>query len=193
MADHGWKEAAALAISEKRCALVKEIANAEKAVERAVAKASGLKNDLESLDTSVRVLGIDILDAVAAPDDEAADQGAPLVKELVLKALEDSYPAPMKAADVKIAIEKEIGRVVHDKTPGMTLYRLSKDNLVHRQGRDWYFVPQKTPSLADAMQANLAARQAQTAEALRQEKYWVDARELGEQRLPDDEDLDWRE
>ncbi len=165
MADHGWKEAAALAIAEKRAVLVKEISNADKAAERAVAKAGALKSDLEALDTSVRVLGIDLLDSyLPAPQDEAGDHGsAPLVKEIVLRALEDSYPLPMRAADVKVAIEKEIGRTVHDKTPGMTLYRLSKDKLVHREGRDWFFVPQEgaaTPEVTSGFTLSEAERRA---------------------------------
>ncbi len=38
-------------------------------------------------------------------------------------------------------IEKTYGETLHEKTVGMTLYRLSQDNLVHRDGHTWFFGP----------------------------------------------------
>jgi hypothetical protein len=39
-------------------------------------------------------------------------------------------------------IERTFGEPLHSKTVGMTLYRLSKDGLVRREGHNWFFVPQ---------------------------------------------------
>jgi hypothetical protein len=43
----------------------------------------------------------------------------------------------------------------HEKTPGMTLYRLSKDGLVHRKGRIWFATHETDQREANALQINL--------------------------------------
>jgi hypothetical protein len=44
-------------------------------------------------------------------------------------------------AEVKRHLADAYGITVHEKTPGMTLYRLLKDGLVRREGRTWFAMP----------------------------------------------------
>jgi hypothetical protein len=53
-----------------------------------------------------------------------------------------------KAAQVRQHLSDAYGITVHEKTPGMTLYRLSKDGLVKRKGRTWYAVEGKNENEA---------------------------------------------
>lgn len=43
-----------------------------------------------------------------------------------------------KAAPLREQFEKAYGEVIHEKTVGMTLYRLSQDGLVRRDGHTWF-------------------------------------------------------
>lgn len=63
-------------------------------------------------------------------------------KNMTLAMLERSYPDPLKAAAVQEAIEFATGAKYHEKTAGMTLYRLSREGLARREGHWWYFVPE---------------------------------------------------
>jgi hypothetical protein len=68
----------------------------------------------------------------------------PTVKEIALGCLALAADAGLKAADIRVFIEKNYPDLsdIHDKTVGMTLYRLLKDDLVRREGHTWFFVPQ---------------------------------------------------
>lgn len=46
-----------------------------------------------------------------------------------------------KVAQVKQHLADAYDLTVHEKTPGMTLYRLLKDGLVRREGRTWFAIP----------------------------------------------------
>ena len=82
---------------------------------------------------------------VIGGEDQTAFEGmedAPSsVREFTLNSLEAAASAGMKAAEIRAIYETSRNTKLHDKTIGMTLYRLSKDNLVRREGRTWFFVP----------------------------------------------------
>jgi hypothetical protein len=64
------------------------------------------------------------------------------IKDLILWVTEREYPKPVRALNIRNELAKQ-GYNVHEKTVGMTLYRLSKKDFVRRIGRlDWYFVPE---------------------------------------------------
>ncbi|CAN5196223.1 hypothetical protein BH10PSE11_BH10PSE11_36170 [soil metagenome] len=63
------------------------------------------------------------------------------VREFTLDSLKFAGTGGAKAADIRSAYEASRNVKLHDKTIGMTLYRLSKDNLVRRDGRTWFFIP----------------------------------------------------
>ncbi len=79
--------------------------------------------------------------AVAALADEQG--GSQTVRELVLASLKAAAPGGRKAADIRREIELRRGTKLHDKTIGMTLYRLSQADPPHarRDGITWFYVP----------------------------------------------------
>jgi hypothetical protein len=67
----------------------------------------------------------------------------PTVRDLVVERLKEIGDAGSKAAPIREFVEKRLSTQVHDKTIGMTLWRLSKQGIVRRDGQVWFFVPAK--------------------------------------------------
>ena len=63
------------------------------------------------------------------------------IKDHVLEAAQQAYPNPIRASALRRLLEEK-GIKVHEKTIGMTLYRLSQRGLLTRMGWDWTFVPE---------------------------------------------------
>lgn len=61
------------------------------------------------------------------------------VRDLVLERLKAAGKTGAQASAMRENIEALRGTKLHDKTIGMTLYRLSIDGLVRRAGRTWFF------------------------------------------------------
>lgn len=73
------------------------------------------------------------------------------IRDMVLKQLEGAGEKGIKAQAIQRTIEGTLGRKLHYKTVGMTLYRLSVKGEAHRGGHFiWYFGPNgpkaKTPA-----------------------------------------------
>lgn len=62
------------------------------------------------------------------------------VREIVLQQLQDAGDKGAKASDLRKYIEGARGAPLHEKTVGMTLYRLAQDGFARREGRTWFFV-----------------------------------------------------
>jgi hypothetical protein len=75
----------------------------------------------------------------------------PAIKDVVLEQLREAVPAGRKAAELREYIERTYGESIHEKTVGMTLYRLSRDKLVRREGHTWFFgsAPAETENPGD--------------------------------------------
>lgn len=65
----------------------------------------------------------------------------PPIRQVVLEQLQLAADRGRKATEIQEYIERTFGEPLHSKTVGMTLYRLSKDGIVRRDGHNWYFVP----------------------------------------------------
>lgn len=66
------------------------------------------------------------------------EEGArPNVAAAILEILERAGLRGASVGDVKSQLETDYGLFLHDKTPGMTLYRLQKQGKVSRTGRIW--------------------------------------------------------
>jgi hypothetical protein len=67
----------------------------------------------------------------------------PTVREFILSEAQAAYPSAVRAADLRHKYEDLFAVPVHEKTFGMTLYRISqKTGRVRREGHaDWFFVP----------------------------------------------------
>lgn len=67
------------------------------------------------------------------------------VREVVLGYLRHAFPEGAKASEIRKFVENVRKAPLHEKTIGMTLYRLSKDGIVERKGgRTWFYVPSQT-------------------------------------------------
>ena len=91
-------------------------------------------------------------DIVVELDQNLADEGEALtttVREAVINALKHVGPWGAKASQLRLDYEQQHGTKLHDKTIGMTLYRLSKETppLVRREGRTWFFAEAKNPGV----------------------------------------------
>lgn len=105
--------------------------------------------DLEIADceAAARVFGVQL----AKPEEyETQELGVRLqidpnvtsVRVAVLKMLKDTHPRPVQASELRTRLE-HLGYDIHEKTVGMTLYRLSKAKKAQRTGLKWCFVPQE--------------------------------------------------
>ena len=65
----------------------------------------------------------------------------PPVRELVLDLLREAGEKGAQATPMRQHIKRVYNTDLHSKTVGMTLYRLSLDGLVRREGRTWFLVP----------------------------------------------------
>lgn len=65
----------------------------------------------------------------------------PKVQDLLLERLQEAGEAGSKAAPMQQYIEDKYRIKLHDKTVGMTLYRMLTKGLVRRKGHTWFFVP----------------------------------------------------
>jgi len=72
-----------------------------------------------------------------------ATPGHASIRERVLDLLRAAGEKGAKASQLQPVIEGELGRKLHYKTIGMTLYRLSEKGLAERVGYTWFYVPQK--------------------------------------------------
>jgi hypothetical protein len=82
------------------------------------------------------------VDLEAGVETEQKIVNRPSVREIALERLELASEEGLKAADLREFIETTYAGEIHEKTVGMTLYRLLKDGLVRREGHKWFFVPQ---------------------------------------------------
>ena len=82
----------------------------------------------------------DVADDVAP---EIAETVTPKVRDAVLDRLRLAGSSGMKATELRQYYENAFSTKLHEKTIGMTLYRLSKDAVVRREGRTWFSVPLK--------------------------------------------------
>jgi hypothetical protein len=62
---------------------------------------------------------------------------SPNIRELVVARLQQAGKAGIKAAEIREFLGAQ-GVELHEKTVGMTLYRLSKEGRARREGRTWY-------------------------------------------------------
>lgn len=79
------------------------------------------------------------------------------VRAAILEYLHAAGARGVKASEAKKYLADAHGITVHDKTPGMTLYRLLKDGLARREGRTWFAVAQDGNNEIEAPSGNSAS------------------------------------
>lgn len=76
------------------------------------------------------------------PPAVASEQAMPRIRDVILERLKSAGSGGTRAAPIRQYIKEKYGRDIHEKTVGMTLYRLASDKLVHRIGITWFFGPE---------------------------------------------------
>lgn len=69
---------------------------------------------------------------------QVQDQPAPRIKDAILAYLQSLNGRGAGVAQIKQHLLDGYQMTTHQKTPGMTLYRLLKEGLVRREGRMWF-------------------------------------------------------
>ena len=142
-----WKLAGSREYTRERRVVSDALQGIAAEQERLREKAKSLEARLAALDAGARVFGFKHLDdqghslSDVGPSTEGSDGASQPFKDAVLRALRDAYPHPLKAAEIRSKAETALSKSFHEKTAGMTLYRLSKDGHVRREGHRWFFVP----------------------------------------------------
>lgn len=72
------------------------------------------------------------------PEAQALD--AVNIRDQVIEELKLAGESGIKTSEIRQNF-MDRGIEMHEKTVGMTLYRLSKENIARREGRIWFFVP----------------------------------------------------
>lgn len=135
-----------------------EVARHDAAIARLREGMEILGQQAQDCHAAARVLKFDLIAAAVAGDGEPKPTESPKImnaspqaalpnaagksiREAILNYARAAYPKPVHATALRVELEKARG-VLHEKTIGMSLYRLSKEGLVRREGRkDWFYVP----------------------------------------------------
>jgi hypothetical protein len=89
------------------------------------------------------------------------------VRDLVLERLEVAAQKGAQAADIRKSIEALRKQQLHEKTVGMTLYRLAQEGLARRDGRTWFYVsPEGETQNPGAVTPGLISREDKEGEEL---------------------------
>lgn len=91
------------------------------------------------------MLTLDLTAAAPAPPPAKR----PTLKDFILERLRLAGGEGAKAANLREMFERASGETIHEKTVGMTLYRMSKDRLVTRDGHTWFIAD--TPKGAEVV------------------------------------------
>jgi len=88
-----------------------------------------------------------------APNITVSDTPLPLrakistIREFILEEAQRAHPNPVTARELREKLAQS-GVETHPKTIGMSLFRLSKERMMRREGKaNWYFVPEDQRSV----------------------------------------------
>lgn len=86
----------------------------------------------------------------------ARNSETPTVKNFVLERAEKSYPQPVRASILRKELMKIRDEEIHEKTVGMTLYRLLQKGFLRREKFDWFFIPENQRTKRNPAQSDRA-------------------------------------
>jgi hypothetical protein len=139
---------AVAAIRQKHAALAREMSDLINQAGEIDMRMRAIHGEMKDCEAAARVFGGTLearpfweppqpkLDLTGA----STTQGT-VVRSVVLQQLEQAFPGSVKAADIREVLAN-MHVDVHEKTVGMTLYRLSLKGLARRIGIRWFFVPE---------------------------------------------------
>lgn len=112
--------------------------------------------EMEAADchSAARLFGFDILTELAIRNSNSHTEPPPLhsqpaalpkpksIKTMVLEEAKKAFPNPVRASVLRKTLQEARGEELHEKTVGMTLYRLLKAGRLRRDNWDWYYIEQ---------------------------------------------------
>lgn len=111
----------------------------EEAILRLQAHQRSLAEQIKGCLAAARVFGFDLVPD-CRPEPSETDSNRPTIRDLVLDAARQAYPAPIRAHELRRQLAAR-GYPTHEATARMYLYRWFRKGLIRRDGFNWYFVP----------------------------------------------------
>lgn len=146
-----WREAAAAELRQKIADELNLIGTFGEQIRILQASRDAAAKRVLDINLAAQAIGLDLgpQATVEPPSDQPPHEGgAPATaRDITLAELAEN--PGMKSAELRVAIERRLGRQIHYKTPGMTLYRLAEEGLVQREGHRWFLKPNKEALLAE--------------------------------------------
>ena len=156
------------AIADKRRGLEEQHAEVRALIQNEMKRLRSIERELEDCDAASRIFGQheaaeDTNEVTAAgqpkitsprelggtpsPFTQTVPSLKPSFKEAAIEFLQKVYPRGLKATHIRALAQSHYGIGAHEKTAGMTLYRLKKEGLVRRNGLYWYsLAPERHPA-----------------------------------------------
>lgn len=85
---------------------------------------------------------VDSFNELLVNEDTKKKPPMPSIREIALMRLREAGDEGARAKSIREYILATYGVETHEKTVGMTLYRLFKEGAVRRDGHVWFFAPQ---------------------------------------------------
>jgi hypothetical protein len=156
------------AIADKRRGLEEQHAEVRALIQDEMKRLRSIERELEDCDAASRLFGqhesredaeefiddgkpkvtpLRELGGAPSPLTQTVPSLKPSFKEAAIEFLQKVYPRGLKATHIRALAQSHYGIGAHEKTAGMTLYRLKKEGLVRRNGLYWYFMaPERHPT-----------------------------------------------
>jgi hypothetical protein len=96
---------------------------------------TAVAKELADIQAAGRIFGIQF------PIDACDNQDKVSTAAFALAMLRDHYPKGIKAPQIRAAFLSERGIELHEKTMGMSLWRLKASGAIRREGHLWFSVP----------------------------------------------------
>ena len=153
------REDALEAITDKRRGLEKQHGEVRALIQNEMKRLRSIERELEDCDAASRLFGHHEaadgaseftaggqskmtpprqLGGTPSPLTQTVPSLKPSFKEAAIEFLQKVYPRGLKATHIRALVQSHYGIAAHEKTAGMTLYRLKKEGLVRRNGFYWY-------------------------------------------------------
>lgn len=144
-----WKQAAADDLRRQLEECLQEVRDCEKQARVLEERRDQASERVDEIKAAARTLGLNLTPFELTPPEEPPParrrgmDGSLTAADIILDALSESYPKPRRSGELRLIIQERLGRPIHAKTPGMSLYRLAKAGKVRREGVNWFLQPKR--------------------------------------------------
>lgn len=139
-----WKQAAADDLRRQLDECVQEMQDCDQQTRALEERRDQASERADEIRAAARTLGLNLTPFELTPPEEPppvrkpGTDGSMTAADIILDALSESFPKPLRSGELRQIIQERLGRPIHQKTPGMSLYRLAKAGKVRREGVNWF-------------------------------------------------------